>query len=155
MSGHDGLGWRLAGSDDMAQLLEQVQAFYLEDRIPFHAQRVQAGLEQLLADPVNGAVLLLSTDSQPFAGYIIVGWCFSIEQGGRFVLLDELYLVPAARGAGLGRKALALAAQWARDQGASVMRLEVNHHNARAKALYLSCGYVDDARDLLTLDLAR
>jgi len=53
----------------------------------------------------------------------------------------------------LGRQALALAAQWARQQGAAVMRLEVNHHNARAKALYLSCGYDDDQRDLLSLDL--
>ena len=48
---------------------------------------------------------------------------------------------------------MALAAQWARQQGAAVMRLEVNHHNARAKALYLSCGYADDQRDLLSLDL--
>ena len=91
---------------------------------------------------------------EPFAGYITLGWCFSIEQGGRFVLLDELYLVPAVRGQGLGRQALALAAQWARQQGAAVMRLEVNHHNARAKALYLSAGYRDDARDILTLPLA-
>ena len=34
------------------------------------------------------------------------------------------------------------------------MRIEVNHHNARAKALYLSAGYRDDARDILTLPLA-
>ena len=77
-----------------------------------------------------------------------------VEQGGRFVLLDELYLTPAARGRGWGRQALALARDWAIVEGASVMRLEVNHHNARAKALYLSEGYRDDERDILTLPLA-
>ena len=149
------LAWRLATPDDLDALLAQVADFYAEDHIPLHAGRVRAGLSDLLADACHGAVLLLSTDDHAFAGYITLGWCFSIEQGGRFVLLDELYLVPAVRGQGLGRAALALAADWARAQGAAVVRLEVNHHNARAKALYLSCGYADDQRDILTLDLAR
>lgn len=148
------LNWRLAGPADLPTLIGHIADFYHEDQIPLHRERVQAGLQQLLGAPAFGAVLILSTAQQPFAGYITLGWCFSIEQGGRFVLLDELYLVPAVRGQGLGRQALALAAQWAREQGAAVMRLEVNHHNARAKALYLSCGYADDQRDLLSLDLS-
>lgn len=149
------LDYRLAGVADLPLLLEQIRDFYTEDAIVFHPQRVEQGMAQLLAEPGHGAVLILSTPTLAFAGYITLGWCFSVEQGGRFVLLDELYLVPAARGQGLGRVALALAADWARRAGAQVVRLEVNHHNARAKALYLSCGYADDQRDILTLDLAR
>lgn len=144
---------RLAGPQDLDLLLAHVADFYAEDHIPLHQGRVRAGLQAILTEPANGAVLILSTPALAFAGYITLGWCFSVEQGGRFALLDELYLVPAARGQGLGRPALALAADWARDAGAAVIRLEVNHHNARAKALYLSCGYSDDQRDLLTLDL--
>lgn len=144
---------RCATSADMPLLMGHIADFYAEDHIVLHRQRVQDGLQALLADARHGAVLVLATDTLEFAGYITLGWCFSLEQGGRFVLLDELYLAPAARGAGLGRKALTLAADWARAQGAAVMRLEVNHHNARAKGLYLSCGYRDDQRDLLTLEL--
>ena len=143
---------RLAQSEDFPQLIAMVRDFYVEDQIPYIAERVEPGLQTLLEQPSCGAALLL-LDGDSVVGYITLGWCFSIEQGGRFVLLDELYLVPAVRGQGLGRQALALAAQWARQQGAAVMRLEVNHHNARAKALYLSCGYADDQRDLLSLDL--
>ena len=40
-----------------------------------------------------------------------------------------------------------------RSLGFSVLRLEVNHHNTRAKALYLSAGFQDDSRDILTLPL--
>ena len=145
---------RLAGPGDLDLLLTHVADFYAEDHIPLHSERVRAGLQAVLTDPAHGAVLILSTPTQALAGYITLGWCFSVEQGGRFALLDELYLVPAARGQGLARPALALAADWARGAGAAVIRLEVNHHNARAKALYLSCGYRDDQRDLLTLDLA-
>ena len=143
---------RLAQPQDFPQLIAMVRDFYVEDQIPYIAERVEPGLHTLLEQPSCGAALLL-LDGDSVVGYITLGWCFSIEQGGRFVLLDELYLVPAVRGQGLGRQALALAAQWARQQGAAVMRLEVNHHNARAKALYLSCGYADDQRDLLSLDL--
>ena len=143
---------RLAQPQDFPQLIAMVRDFYVEDQIPYIAERVEPGLQTLLEQPSCGAALLL-LDGDSVVGYITLGWCFSIEQGGRFVLLDELYLVPAVRGQGLGRQALALAAQWARQQGAAVMRLEVNHHNARAKALYLSCGYADDQRDLLSLDL--
>ena len=152
MSAAPALALRPVRHGELPELLDMLRRFYVEDRIPLDEPRVRRGLEQLLADAALGAVLFAEAKGER-VGYLVLGWCFSIEQGGRFVLLDELYLVPAVRGQGLGRQALALAAQWARQQGAAVMRLEVNHHNARAKALYLSCGYADDQRDLLSLDL--
>ena len=148
------LHFRLAGPEDFPRIIAMLRAFYAEDHIAYQPALVEPGLRQLLADPALGAVLLLEGEGLADAGYITLGWCFSVEQGGRFVLLDELYLVPAARGRGWGRQALALARDWAIVEGASVMRLEVNHHNVRAKALYLSAGYRDDQRDILTLPLA-
>ena len=148
------LRYRLATPEDFPAILAMLRAFYAEDRIDYDAALVEPGLRALLAEPAHGAVLLLQSGEVAQAGYVSLGWCFSVEQGGRFVLLDELYLAPAARGRGWGRQALALARDWAIVEGASVMRLEVNHHNARAKALYLSAGYRDDERDILTLPLA-
>ena len=145
---------RVATPADLELLLEMVRQFYVEDAIAYDAHRVEPGLRTLLEDPAYGAVLLLAGDELPVAGYITLGWCFSVEQGGRFVLLDELYLTPAARGRGWGKAALALAQQWAQQRGAAVLRLEVNHHNARAKSLYLSAGFADDSRDILTLPLS-
>lgn len=144
---------RVARPDDFPKIIEMVRDFYIEDEIPYQAELVEPGLRALLDNSAYGAVLLLSSDEVADAGYITLGWCFSVEQGGRFVLLDELYLTPAARGRGWGRQALGLARDWASEQGAAVIRLEVNHHNTRAKALYLSAGYRDDERDILTLSL--
>ena len=145
---------RLATPADFPHILAMLRAFYAEDRIAYDATLVEPALHGLLAAPAHGAVLLLESEEVNEAGYVSLGWCFSVEQGGRFVLLDELYLAPAARSRGWGRQALALARDWAAGQGASVIRIEVNHHNQRAKALYLSAGYRDDARDILTLPLA-
>lgn len=147
------LRYRLATPADFPSILAMLRAFYAEDHIDYDPALVESGLRTLLAEPVHGAVLLLQGDGVAEAGYASLGWCFSIEQGGRFLLLDELYLAPAARGRGWGRQALALARDWAHSQRASVMRIEVNHHNARAKALYLAAGYRDDGRDILTLPL--
>lgn len=144
---------RVAGPEDFAQLIAMVRDFYVEDCIAYQPELVEPGLQAVLGSPSLGAVLMLSSDDVAEVGYVTLGWCFSVEQGGRFVLLDELYLAPAARGRGWGRQALALARDWAAGHGASVIRLEVNHHNAKAKRLYLSAGYRDDARDILTLSL--
>ncbi|HEY4531147.1 MAG TPA: GNAT family N-acetyltransferase [Luteimonas sp.] len=143
---------RPVGREDLPALLEMLRRFYAEDRIPLDEPRVLRGLEQLLAEPSLGAALFAEAGGACI-GYLVLGWCFSIEQGGRHVLVDELYLAPDARGRGLGSALLAAACDWARAQDAEVIRLEVNRHNPRAKALYLRHGFRDDDRDLLSLPL--
>ena len=154
MSGPDDrLSLRPVARDELPRLLDMLRRFYAEDRIPLDEPRVRRGIEQLLADSSLGAVLFAEAGGE-CVGYLILGWCFSIEQGGRHVLIDEVYLEPGARGRGLGGVLLAAACDWARQRGAEVARLEVSRHNPRAKALYLRSGFRDDDRDILTLPLA-
>lgn len=140
---------RAAVPDELPVLLAMLRDFYVEDRIPLDEPRVRRGLEQLMADASLGAILVAESEGVR-VGYLVLGWCFSIEQGGRHVLIDEIYLAPAARGRGLGSTLLSAACDWARERGAEVVRLEVNRHNPRARALYERHGFLDDARDLLT-----
>lgn len=153
MSAAPALALRPVRHGELPELLDMLRRFYVEDRIPLDEPRVRRGLEQLLADAALGAVLFAEAEGER-VGYLVLGWCFSIEQGGRHVLVDELYLEPAARGRGLGAALLAAACDWARGQGAEVVRLEVNRHNPRAKALYLRHGFRDDDRDILSLAFA-
>ena len=153
MSAAPALALRPVRHGELPELLDMLRRFYVEDRILLDEPRVRRGLEQLLADAALGAVLFAEAEGER-VGYLVLGWCFSIEQGGRHVLVDELYLEPAARGLGLGAALLAAACDWARGQGAEVARLEVNRHNPRAKALYLRHGFRDDDRDILSLAFA-
>lgn len=146
----DELRWRTAGVADEPVLLAMLQAFYAEDGIAFDAERVTRGLRALLAQPALGEALLWLAPDDAVVGYALVTACFSVELGGRYLLLDELYLGPAARGRGWGRRAVALVEARARALGVDVLRMEVNHHNAAAKRLYLGLGYRDDARDQLS-----
>ncbi|KLJ01331.1 GNAT family N-acetyltransferase [Luteimonas sp. FCS-9] len=142
---------RAATPDDRDRVLAMMRAFYAEDRLVFDPAATGAALDALLAEPRHGAVLLLGANADD--GYLALTRGFSLEQRGAFALLDELFVAPHARGRGLGAQALALAAAQARAWGVATLRLEVHHHNPRAKALYLRAGFVDGHRDMLTLTL--
>lgn len=147
------LDFRLATVADAALLTGLMREFYAEDQIVFEAARVRAGLDALLGDPRNGEALLWLDAQGQVVGYAVLAMGFSLEQGGHFALLDELYLTPQGRGRGRGKQALAIIEQRARGRGIARLRLEVNRHNALARRLYLATGYIDDTRDLLTLPL--
>lgn len=152
------LDWRPATLADAAATLDLMQAFYAEEKIPFEGPVQGRALDALLVDPSLGGVFLLRDRSAPPAaaplGHLVLTRGHSLEFGGAFLLLDELYLAPPVRGRGEGRRAIAFAAAHARAVGAQALRLEVSHENARARAAYHRAGFVAETRDLMTLRLA-
>lgn len=142
---------RVATPEDLSVVLAWTQAFYNEEHLQFDPVATPRAVSVLLDNPACGAVLLFGTDAP--VGYAALTRGFSLEQRGHYALLDELYIAPHARGRGLAAHALDAAADQARAWGVSMLRLEVLHHNPRAKALYLRAGFVDDRRDMLRLEL--
>jgi DNA-binding MarR family transcriptional regulator/GNAT superfamily N-acetyltransferase len=57
--------------------------------------------------------------------------------------LKRMWVAPAARGLGLGRRLLSELERFAREAGASVIRLETNQVLSEALALYRCSGYVE------------
>jgi ribosomal protein S18 acetylase RimI-like enzyme len=149
------LDFRLATVADTELVVALMREFYAEDKLDFDEARVRRALAALLEDPRNGEVLLWLSETGEVVGHAALAMGFSLEQGGHFALLDELYLSHAARGRGRGKQALAILEQRANARGVERLRLEVNHHNELARRLYLATGYVDDTRSLLTLQLAK
>lgn len=150
------LFWEAAGPADADAVLACMREFYAEEGLGFDAAAQGAALWELLAEPALGAVFLLGNGKMdtPPRGYLVLTWACSLEFGGRFVLLDELWLAPEARGRGEGRRAVEFAAGWARERGAKALRLEVAHENTRARATYAKAGLEAHARDFMTRRLA-
>ena len=134
------------GPDDAAALLPCMQAFYAEEGLAFDAARQGAALAALLADRALGRVYWIGDR----LGYVAVTAAFSLEFGGAFALLDELWLRPEARGRGLGAAALRQACEALAASGHHAVRLEVERHNAHARGLYARVGFVAHDRDLMT-----
>lgn len=141
---------RTAGAGDRDLLLTLIRELYACEHIPFDAARTARGLAGLLEDPSQGRVWLVERAGRTL-GYAVLTLGYSLEFGGRFGLLDELFLLEEHRGTGAGRQALALIAQSCRELGLLALRLEVERTNRVARELYRKVGFAAHDRDLMTL----
>lgn len=153
------LSWHEAAPADAEAVLACMREFYAEESLVFDGAAQGAALDELLRKPELGAVFFLrggdaSAGGGAPCGHLVLTWACSLEFGGRFVLLDELWLAPTARGRGEGKRAVEFAAAWAREHGAKALRLEVAHENERARAVYAKAGLEAHARDFMTRRLA-
>lgn len=141
-------------AQDEAAFLELTRAFYSHERFDFDPAASGRMVRHLLAHPEVGAVWLAWQGGRA-VGYLVLTRCYSLEFGGPFVLLDEIFVLPEARGAGLGRRLIDVAAQYCRDTGAGYLRLEVQKKNARSVAIYRAYGFRTEDRFLMSLDVSK
>ena len=137
---------------DLPRLLPVLREFYEAEHLPWNEAALLRALVVLIGDPSAGRLRLIVRDGQ-IAGYFVLGFCFSLEFGGRFGLLDELFVLPAHRGGGLAKRALAEVEALCRAEGLDALRLEVNDDNAHARGIYERAGYIAHPRRLMTLRL--
>ena len=148
-------------SDDIAPLCEGnveallalMKVFYAHERFGFDAVSSGRLLRHLLANPNVGSVFL-ARDGERALGYLVLTHCYSLEFGGPFVLLDEIFLMPEAQGRGLGKRLLDTAADYCRAKGFGYLRLEVQKKNTRAIDVYRTYGFRTEDRFLLSLPTA-
>jgi putative acetyltransferase len=76
------------------------------------------------------------------AGGEVAGSVALRDLGDRAYKLKRMYLRPAHRGRGLGKRLLATALDWARANDARVVRLDTAEGMAAARRLYESAGFV-------------
>lgn len=145
----DDLAYRPACVEDEATILGLMRDFYAEEHLVFEETTAQRVVRELFTHPQFGLILLLESGAR-VVGHATLTFGFSLEFHGRYALLDELYLIPAVRGRGWGRRCLDFATEIARAHGVATLRLEVSHANTRARAVYLKAGFHDDRRDLFT-----
>jgi ribosomal protein S18 acetylase RimI-like enzyme len=81
---------------------------------------------------------------------VAVTYGFAFEFGGKTALVDELFIEEGQRGAGLGHRVLLSLQKNASELGVSVIHLQTEKYNTRAKQLYESVGFVDQERSTLT-----
>jgi GNAT superfamily N-acetyltransferase len=144
---------RSACAEDLPTLLDLMADFYEEAGFVLDRPHAEEAFEALLADPDLGRVWLIEQGST-VVGHIVVTFVFAMEYGGVTAVVDDLYIRPAARGAGLGAAAVAEARRACAALGVRAMRVEVGRENAVAQAAYRHAGFAAVERLLMTLRLA-
>ena len=142
-----------AGRSDSAGVLDLMGQLYDIEHMAFDSSRALAALHGLLDHPERGSVFLALQHDET-VGYAVVTRGYSLEFGGIFALLDELFVVPASRGAGLGGALLRAVIEDCRAAGIATLRLEVERANVQAQALYRRFGFTPHDRNLMTCRVA-
>ena len=137
---------------DLSEALDLMRVFYAHEGFDFDPDASGRMLRHLLARPEVGAVFLVR-DGGRALGYLVLTRCYSLEFGGPFVLLDEIFVLPAAQGRGLGKRLLDTASAYCRESGSGYLRLEVQKKNLRALEVYRTYGFRTEDRFLLSLPL--
>lgn len=142
------LSIRPATPADAEILLRLARDFHAEDGHPLDPA-VEPGIRKLAAgDPV--APTWIIREAGAVIGYVALSLGHTIMAGGPDGFIDDLYLVPAARGRGIGRRVLAFIEDQARERGYRALHLEVELANARAQRTYAAAGYAPSPRKLMT-----
>ena len=145
----DGVEVRPAGRGDAEALLPLLRDYYAEDSYPFDAAASRAALCGLLEHPERGRAWLAHEGGR-IAGYVVLTLGWSLEYRGLDAFVDELYVTPARRGRGLGRRLLEELLRECRRLGVRALHLEVERDKPEAQALYRKLGFEDHERKLMT-----
>lgn len=129
---------RLAGpadAPDVARLIAGFRDYYGEE-LPDDSA-IRAVVDQLLEDPRTDVLLA----GAPPCGLAQLRFRLSVWTGSDDAWLEDLYVEPDRRGAGIGRELMAVSLERARERGCARVQLDVNERNEAALSLYRDLGF--------------
>jgi GNAT superfamily N-acetyltransferase len=136
---------RHAAVADRDRVVELLALQLAEHSLQPPRDALEAAVDRLVREPSLGFVLVADAGGA-LVGLAAVSWVFSLEHGGRAAWLEELYVLPERRGAGVGTALLAAACADAGAGGARAIDLEIEAGHERAASLYERHGFVAHAR---------
>lgn len=131
---------RRAAKADLPSITALAAGFrnHLGRSVPSDAQF--AGSIALLLDSEDAEFCLGLEGAVP-VGYVLLRYRHSMWAGGTEGTLEDLYVDPAARGAGAGRALVEAALAMARERSCTSVCLDTNENNAASTAIYTTLGF--------------
>ncbi|GAB4533778.1 MAG: GNAT family N-acetyltransferase [Anaerolineae bacterium] len=107
-------------------------------------QTPDAALRQAIAEVLQNkglGLFLVARHGDEVIGLAALSFAWTLEYAGKTAWLDELYVLPAWRGQGVGRALLRQAIAEAQASGCRAIDLEVDEAHRRAERLYQREGF--------------
>ena len=118
-------------------MIAAYQRFYEVEEI--NQERNRAFFSRFIA-PSDDGILLGAWHGDEPAGYACLYWTFTSLVPAETVLMNDLFVDPAARGQGIGRALIEASASVARDRGAHRLEWATAPDNDTAQRLYDATG---------------
>jgi GNAT superfamily N-acetyltransferase len=132
---------QLAAVEHIAEVAALVERYWEFESIGgFDRPRIETLLGELLAEPERGACWVAEADGR-LCGYLLAVFIFSLEHGGLMAEIDELFVLPEMRSAGVGALMVATAERGLAARGLVRLQLQLGVDNARARLFYERHGF--------------
>ncbi len=132
----------LAGPDEAEAVAALLVAFRDHMGVDWPSENAfLASVERLLEDLDTDFVLAAPDDDTPAAGVLQLRFRFSVWKAAPDAWIEDVYVAPGARRAGVGDALVTRAIERAAERGARRVELDCNEENAGALALYERHGF--------------
>ncbi len=111
-----------------------------EHDIQLASVSLHTAVDAMLQDESLGFFLLAEKDGN-LVGFAAISFAWTLEYGGKTAWLDELYVMPAERSAGIGEKLIDAVIAETKVLGCKAIDLEVETGHERAENLYRRKGF--------------
>ena len=127
---------RLATVGDIAAVAGLVERYWEFESIGgFDRPRIEALLRSLLSAPERGACWVAEAEGG-VRGYLLAVFMFSLEHGGLMAEIDEVFVSPEMRSAGIGAAMVATAERDLAGRGLVRLQLQLGVDNHGARRFY-------------------
>ena len=128
----------MADIPPIATLVERYWEF--EAISGFNRLRIEALLKDLLSLPERGAAWVAENNGR-VCGYLMAAYIYSVEYGGLMAEIDEFFVLPDTRSAGIGSSLLAAAQRDMAARGITRLQLQLGVDNQRGREFYQRQGF--------------
>jgi ribosomal protein S18 acetylase RimI-like enzyme len=134
----------------LAELLSQL--FSIEKDFRADAARQRRGIQALIEQPRNRAVVLVARDDDGTAIGMVSGQLVvSTAEGAPSAWIEDVVVAPGLRRLGIGRALLNAVLEWAATQGATRAQLLADQTNEAALAFYARLGWTRSSMVMLRI----
>ncbi len=144
---------RPVGQDDGESAASLLQRFFVEEGFATPPDLIQSRLALMLADPTSA--VFLAWEGEVATGVATVTTSVGIELG-RSAELDDLYVLPEARGQGGAQGLIAAVRTWCQTHEVTTLSIVVTPEGQDAHdlvAFYRKRGFRDTGRRILSVEL--
>lgn len=141
---------RRAKPEDAEPMTDLYAAFFREDAIETPKEQIRHNLERMLKDE-RAAIWIAEGEAGEMLGFSSASLTFDVEFGCA-AEIEDLYVIPAARGRGLSRHLLMEALGWAEQSGAREIMLVITPESEAEQGLvqfYEKFGFRDSQRTMM------
>jgi GNAT superfamily N-acetyltransferase len=142
-----------ATSNDVHELVAFMAEFYGESAYSLDRWRATDAFAAILGDERLGHIWFIEAESQK-VGYVVLTLRYSMEFGGLCAYVEDFYIRPPFRRAGLGTSALEEVREFCLKHDIRAIHAETGRDDPAAHGVYRRIGFVDTKRDMLTLPLS-